>query len=132
MSNLGVVVVSSEEDTQKSVAELLAQCGLQTRVASTIKETQGILGDDHMCVVVCAEELPDGDFHDVVRLSRGLTGKVPVVVFSHLADWNRYLKIMGAGAFDYVLYPSIRGELERVVRNALSYRAERAMGAWAG
>lgn len=40
--------------------------------------------------------------------------------FFRLADWERYLNVLRSGAFDYVLYPPIREEIERVVLNALS------------
>jgi DNA-binding NtrC family response regulator len=118
MSNSSVLIVSPDSDTQKSLASLLVECGLSATPASTVSETEIVLRDGRASVIVCSEQLPDGGFTEILRLSKAEVRKVPVIVFSHLADWNGYLNIVRAGAFDYIRYPSARGEVERVVRNA--------------
>ncbi len=130
MATSSVVIVSTELDIQNGLASHLAECGLTILFASTVYETQMILRNDYVSVIVCSEELPDGSFGDIVGLSKRDICKVPVIVFSPFADWTGYLRIVGAGAFDYVRYPPTGGEIERVVRNALGcYPKERTIAA---
>lgn len=130
MATSSVVIVSSELDIQNGLAGRLSECGLTILFASTVDKTQMIVKNDHVSVIVCPEELPDGSFGDIVSLSKNTVRKVPVIVFSPFADWAEYLRIIGAGAFDYVRYPSAQDEIERVVRNALNcYPKERIIAA---
>jgi DNA-binding NtrC family response regulator len=43
-----------------------------------------------------------------------------VIVLSHLADWDAYMKALGAGAFDYIACPPDPVEAERILRLALA------------
>ena len=130
MTTSSVVIVSPGLDTQNDLAGHLGECSLTILFASTVNEAQMILGNDTVSVIVCSEELPDGSFSDILGLSKRISRKVPVIVFSPFADWTGYLKIVGAGAFDYVRYPSMPLEIERVVRNALNcYPKERTIAA---
>ena len=70
-------------------------------------------------VVVCNEWLPDGSYVDIVKFMAKSYARTPLIVISRIGDWPEYLRAIGAGAFDYVAYPPIRGELQRVIRNAL-------------
>jgi DNA-binding NtrC family response regulator len=71
-------------------------------------------------VILSSDELPDGGIGDILQQSGGDPSAVPVVVFSRLADWKYYFQVVREGAFDCVAYPPVRGEVERVVLNALS------------
>ena len=119
MASSNVVIVSADPKAQQALASLLDKSGLASIPASTVKETESILSQDLISVILCSEELPDGGFRDVLRQTTKAMNRVPVVVLSRLADWERYLSVLKGGAFDCVLYPSSAGEIERVVRNAL-------------
>jgi DNA-binding NtrC family response regulator len=47
------------------------------------------------------------------------TGGIPVIVLSHLADWDAYIRALSAGAFDYIACPPEPVEAERILRLAL-------------
>ena len=80
-------------------------------------------------IVVCNEWLPDGSYADIVNLLAASAMRIPLVVVSRIGDWPEYLRAVGAGAFDYVAYPPIRGELQRVIRNALASDTQEFAGA---
>jgi DNA-binding NtrC family response regulator len=44
--------------------------------------------------------------------------KVPVIVVSRTGDWSEYLTAVRGGIFDYLAYPPIPRELQRVIQNA--------------
>ena len=120
MASGNAVIVSADLEAQQALAGLLGTCGLAPITASTVRELEAILNLDSIFVILCSDELPDGTFRDILRHTARTLNKVPVVVFSRLADWERYLIVLRSSAFDYVLYPPSRGEIERVVWNALS------------
>lgn len=127
MSSVNAVIVSADLEAQQALAGLLGTCGLAPITASTVSEVEAILNLDSMFIILCSDELPDGSFKDILRHAARTVSKVPVIVFSRLGDWERYLVVLRSSAFDYVLYPPSRGEIERVVSNALScVRLERA------
>jgi DNA-binding NtrC family response regulator len=63
-----------------------------------------------------------------LKVLSSATGGIPVIVLSHLADWDAYMTALSAGAFDYIACPPERIETERILRHALNQnlRARRA------
>lgn len=117
-----IVVVSDELEIQQSFAGTLGFCGLAPVLASTVQETISILNRHPISLVFCSDQMPGDEFGDLIRQPGRRSDKVPVVVFSRLDDWRRYLDFLHLGAFDYVLLPLSQGEIERVVRNTLGLR----------
>ena len=120
MASASAIIVSADLEAQQVLANLLDTCGVAPITASTVREVEAILNLDSIFVILCSDELPDGCFRDILRQTARRLNRVPVVVFSRLADWERYLLVLRSSAFDYVLYPPSRGEIERVVLNALN------------
>lgn len=89
--------------------------------ASTVDQAGIILRKKEASVIVCAEQLANGGFHDILSLSKQDGRQVPVIVFSPFADWSQYLLVIRAGGFDYIPFPTTRGEIERVLKEALSF-----------
>jgi len=127
------IVVSPNLEIQQFFSTLLSRCGLTSICALTIREAEKALKAAVASVIICAENLPDGGIADVLHISRNCGAMTPVIVFSPFAGWDRYLEILRAGAFDYLLYPPANGEVQRVVLNALAHdfleRAKAAAGA---
>jgi len=117
-----IVVVSDELGIQQSFASTLGLCGLAPVLASTAQEAITILHQHPISLVFCSDEMPGDEFEGLIRQPWRPSDKVPVVVFSRLDDWRRYLNFLHRGAFDYVLLPLSQGEIERVVRNTLGLR----------
>jgi DNA-binding NtrC family response regulator len=70
--------------------------------------------------VLCSDDLPDCNLRTAMRVLTSSTGGVPVIVLSHLADWDAYMRALGAGAFDYIVCPPDPVEAERILRLALA------------
>jgi DNA-binding NtrC family response regulator len=123
---LNVLILSPDKKAQDALGSLLAGCGLAPIPAATIEEAKAILDRDSVCVILSSDELPDGDIGDVLVKTGGYPTAVPVVVFSRLADWKYYLKVVRDGAFDCLVYPPERHEFERVVRSAVGTERQEA------
>jgi DNA-binding NtrC family response regulator len=117
-----ILVVSDELEIQQGFASTLGFCGLAPVLASTAEEAISILNRHPISLVFCSDQLGGDEFDDLIRQPWRRSVKIPVVVFSGLDDWRRYLGFLHLGAFDYVLLPLSPGEIERVVRNTLGFR----------
>lgn len=113
------LVVSSDGEVSGKLAESLGQCGLAPLFVSTVVESRIVLAVREVLVVLCNDCLADGTYEDVVNLVRRSHTRIPVVVVSRTGGWPEYLRAVDRGAFDYVAYPLINGDLQRAIRNAL-------------
>jgi DNA-binding NtrC family response regulator len=113
------VVVSSDEEVRRKLGQILWQCGFALVFASTVTESGMALAGQEVLIVLCDDCLPDGKYVDIVKLVGQSETKVLVVVVSQTGEWTEYLKAIRAGAFDYLAYPPIPGELQRIIQNAV-------------
>ena len=117
-----VLVVSSDDDVRRNLAEIIGLCGLEPVLCVTVADSRAVLTRYPICVVVCEDQLADGNYRDLVEAVERTNADAPVIVVSRLADWNEYLNAVRAGAFDYVGFPPRPAEIESVVKNALNER----------
>jgi DNA-binding NtrC family response regulator len=116
------LVVSSDEEVRRKLAETLGQCGLAPVFASTVAGSEMALCGKKVFIVLCHNFLIDGKYEDIVKMVTHSGTNVPVIVVSRTADWPEYLTAIRAGVFDYLAYPPIAGDLQRIIRNALLER----------
>ena len=113
------LVVSSDDEVRRKLAEILGQCGLAPVFASTVAESGMALAGHEVFIVLCNDCLADGKYEDIVKLVGRSGTRVPVIVVSRTGDWPEYFTAICGGAFDYLAYPPIPGDLQRTIRNAL-------------
>jgi len=114
------LVASSDEKVVQRLAEIIAQCGMRTFLAFTVGESSRILDSQEVCLVVCDDRLIDGKYEDILNVTQRSRPTRPVIVVSRTGDWPDYLKAVSAGAFDYLAYPPIFGDLPRAIHHALA------------
>jgi len=125
LNNPTVLVASSDEKVLQKLAEIVVQCGLATFLAFSVYESKRILNRREVCLVVCDDRLIDGKYDDILSETVQFVLKTPVIVVSPTGDWPDYLKALNAGAFDYLAYPPIPGDLPQSIYNALTFRTAR-------
>jgi len=113
------LVVSSDNEVRRKLAEILGQCGLAPVFASTVAESGAALAEHEALIVLCNDCVDHGTYKDIVKLVGHSNPKMPVIVVSRTGDWPEYLTAMCAGVFDYLVYPPIPGDLQKTIRNAL-------------
>jgi DNA-binding NtrC family response regulator len=116
---LALVICKRDEDREKVVG-LLLKCGLNPICCSNLQEARTLLPQEFFRVVLCEDFLSDGDFRAVLREVKNTNAHTPVIVLSHSADWDSYLKALGAGAFDYIVCPPNPLEAETIIWTALA------------
>jgi DNA-binding NtrC family response regulator len=113
------LMLAIDPGASQCIGEALDRCGFEPVLLSTIAELRSWIRKSDISVLVCEEVLRDGNYKDVLRVSRGVRSHIPVVVFSRLAEWDQYLEAIRLGAFDCLRYPFRTGELRWVVNRAL-------------
>ena len=97
-------MVISDRENRQALVQVLAACGLEPILCSTIGEVRAILASETRGVVFCDVAFADGSFAGFPRaISREL--RAPVIVCSRLYDPAVYLDVMYRGAFDFIVYP---------------------------
>lgn len=114
------LIICSEGADREKIATSARKCGLAPICCSNLKEARSLLPQDVFRVVFCKDILADGDFRGALRVVKHLYPSTPVVVLSHIAGWDSYLKALGAGAFDYILCPPSPVEAESIIWTALA------------
>ena len=115
-------LVSSDDEVCRKLAEILGHGGLAPVLASTVPESRTALVRHDVCMVLRDELVVGGNYRAVVEVVEHADTKVPVIVVSRTGDWPEYLTAIRSGAFDYVAYPPVPGELQRIIRNAFLQR----------
>jgi DNA-binding NtrC family response regulator len=123
------LLICREGQNRERVALAARRCGLNPICCSNLDEASGLLVQVDFNVVLCEDILPDGDFYMALRMVREAGAAAPLIVLSQTAEWEAYLKALGAGAFDYILCPASLVESERILRCALENTTHRPKAA---
>ncbi len=116
------LVVSSDAGILRELAELLRRCDLEPVLVSTLEESRMPLTGPEVCIVLCDECVVDGNYPAILETVEHVERKIPVIVISRTGEWPEYLAAIRCGAFDYMAYPPIAGEFQRVIGNAFRER----------
>ena len=114
-----VLIVSSEPAQSDKAIEIVRLVGLPYVLSTSLTDARALVERQVFQFVLCDDELPDCNLRTAIRVLSAATGGAPVIVLSHLADWDAYIRALSAGAFDYIACPPEPVEAERMMRLAL-------------
>jgi two-component system response regulator PilR (NtrC family) len=115
-----VLIVSSDPFQREKTEEIVHNLALQSCSCSSLTEARARIDEQAFQFVLCSDDLPDCNLRTAMRVLTSSTSGAPVIVLSHLADWDAYMKALSAGAFDYIACPPDPIETERILRLALA------------
>jgi DNA-binding NtrC family response regulator len=115
-----VLIVSSEPAQSDKAIEIVTRLGLPHVLCTSLTDARSLVECGVFQFVLCEDELPDCNLRTAIRVLSAATGGIPIIVLSHLADWDAYLRALTAGAFDYIACPPDPIEAERILRLALA------------
>lgn len=113
-----ILVVISEVSERQTVCQILDEAGIKAIFASTIHDAGNILLDKPMRLVICAAQLQDGTFRELLSHAPKLFAGM-VILCSGTCPPGRRIDILEMGILDYVSHPISREELIWVVRGAV-------------
>jgi DNA-binding NtrC family response regulator len=120
LSELPVLIICSDSAQGAKADDIVRGMGLQSVICSSLTDARSLIARQPFQLILCDDSLPDCNLRTSLKVLSSATGGVPVVVLSHLAEWDSYMKALSAGAFDYIALPPERVETERILRLALN------------
>jgi DNA-binding NtrC family response regulator len=111
------LVVSATESIRKAIAETLVSCGVVPIFATTIGRAVRHIVSSDPNFVVCQDEVLDGSYENILQCT--IERSLPVIVVSRTGEWPEYFQAVDRGAHDFVGYPLIPGELQRIIGDFL-------------
>ncbi len=115
-----VLIVSADPLQCQKTEEITRRLELQSVSCASLTDARARTEEQKFQFVLCGDDLPDCNLRTAVRVLTSSTGGAPVIVLSHLADWDAYMRALSAGAFDYIACPPDPVETERILRLALA------------
>jgi len=109
------LVVTPDHNMRGNLGEALLLCGVAPIFAASIADASYHLATSPVSFVLCEHHLTDGAYTDLLSLSRAAAMPPPFVVISTTGDWPDYFEAIDRGAYDFLAYPLIPGELQRIV-----------------
>jgi len=123
LNSCEALIVSSDPVHREKTAEIVRRLGLEPVTCASLTDARARIEQQTFQFVLCGDELPDCNLRTAVRVLTSATGGAPVIVLSHLADWDAYMRALGSGAFDYIACPPDPSETERILRLALEHNS---------
>ena len=113
-----VLVIEDDQRIRETIARSLAADGHSVRTEARGADALGTVVDWRPDVVVLDLGLPDIDGTDVLRMVRSIS-TVPVIVATARDDEAEIVRVLDAGADDYIVKPYAAAQLDARIRAVL-------------
>lgn len=113
-----VLVIEDDQRIRETIARSLAEDGHSVRTEGRGADALSVVVDWRPDVVVLDLGLPDIDGADVLRMVRGVS-EVPVIVATARDDDAEIVRVLDAGADDYIVKPYSAAQLDARIRAVL-------------
>lgn len=112
-----LLVVSGDEQIHSSLGTILcSDCKLHR--AAGCRDALSAIRRFRPWVVVCDQNLADGDWRDLLRHLENEPRTPPLIVSSPLADERLWAEVLNLGGYDLLASPFAATEVRRVVQMA--------------
>jgi len=114
-----VLIISEDPGHRDALGSIISSCGLRPVGCATLSTAQYLLSRQRFTAILC--EVPEYEnLRAAIKQLSHSERETPIVVVSHIDNWDSYLAAIAAGAFECIDFPPYPGELERIVCLALS------------
>lgn len=116
---ISALLIHQRPDPWRALRTALESLGVETRAVRTCGEARAVLGGDESPHVVLTDvQLADGNWADVIALSRKLDSPLRVIVVANHVDVPLYLEALESGAYDFMTPPFEPEVLQYIVSGA--------------
>ena len=95
------LVVSSNDELRKELADTLRHYGMRPLLASSVVQGLCVLSDHPINIVFCEDRLIDGDYLHFVDGVKRIAPRVPLVVLTQAFDINERAIALTSGVLEY-------------------------------
>jgi len=110
-NRISILAVSPSEEDRRSLRNILQHSNWNLNTTGTIAETVRFLEDNIVPVIVCARDLPDGSWEDLLQAVAASPLPPQVVVTSDCADSSLWSSVLNRGGYDVLLKPLVPEEV---------------------
>ena len=113
-----ILIVEDDEILGRSLLQRLTLEGYDARLAADAATALGIVGRQRPDAVMCDIRLPDRDGESLMREIFARIGAVPTLFMTAYGDIDQAVRLVRAGARDYLTKPFDLDEVIEALRNA--------------
>ena len=124
-----ILFLSGRPEDARHLTQMLQQLPLVLDHASTVHQARGKLQQKEYDVVLTEAALPDGNWLDVLHLTRESPRETQVIVTDPQADARFWAEVLNLGAYDLLAQPFYEPEVRRILYNACSHSVYQTMSA---
>jgi DNA-binding response OmpR family regulator len=113
-----ILLVSALDDDHRFLAQIMRHSKWKYYVARSRAEARSFLRDNAVPVLICAADLIDGTWRDLLDETGGIENAPLLIVTSRLADDALWAEVLNLGGYNVLAQPFDSREVFRVVGNA--------------
>jgi DNA-binding NtrC family response regulator len=106
-------------ENRRAVESAIAEWSLEVCWCLTVQEARRSLRRGNHALVLCQADLPDGTYHDVMKLLMQKLDLIRVIIVSDLHPEQSYSQAIEMGAFDVLSTPYGRTDVQWTIMHAL-------------
>jgi DNA-binding response OmpR family regulator len=120
-ARIEVLTICPDPADSAQLRWIMSHTNWRCHCAASVAQGFDLLRTTNVSVMLCATEMGDGTWEDVIRLLRERSNAPTVIVFTERADEALWSDIIRAGAQDVLTKPFDPADLYEVI--SLAYRA---------
>ena len=115
-----ILFISGHRADARQLTEMLHELPVALDYAETVRQARGKLRHKRFNAVLTEAALVDGDWIDVLRLTRGTPTETQLIVTDLQADARFWSEALNLGAYDMLAQPFYEPEVRRILSNVCS------------
>ena len=112
-----ILFISGHNDDVQHVAEMLRELPVAIDHAISVGQARTKLRQKDFSAVLTEASLPDGNWLDVLHLTRDTASEPEVIVTDKQADARFWAEALNLGAYDLLPQPFYEPEVRRILHN---------------
>jgi two-component system response regulator PilR (NtrC family) len=115
-----ILFLSGRQEDARRLSQMLQALPLSVEHGDSLKQARNKLREEDYDVILTEASLPDGNWLDVLHLTRETPREVDVIVTDPQADAGFWAEALNLGAYDLLAQPFYEPEVRRILYNACS------------
>ena len=118
-----ILIVEDQEEIAEILGEIVQSLGHDIRFAPTIADAVAAVGTDAPDAILLDVVLPDARETQGLDALKGANATIPIIMVTANVDEDLGRELLKRGAFDYIMKPFDRDQLDRALTAALGSSA---------